>query len=124
MTKKMTKKEMFTMVLAVVEATEEIENKEEMITFLNKELELLNKKSSTANTKKKEENEILFAQAKEALAEMTKPVTITEFMKQSTHTIASLSNQKLSFIFNQLAHKGEVVKTVEKKVSRFALAEK
>lgn len=123
MTKKMTKKEMFAMVLEVVNKAE-VENKEEMVTFLNRELELLNKKSSSTNDKKKEANAILTTQLEEAFKEMTKPVTVTEFMKLSTHEIASLSNQKLSYLLNAMAKEENprIVKTVEKKVSYFSLA--
>ena len=45
MTKKLTKKEMFAMVIEVVNGVE-VENREEMLNFLNHEVELLNKKSS------------------------------------------------------------------------------
>lgn len=122
MTKKMTKKEMFAMVIATIEATE-VENREEMVNFLNHEVELLNKKSSkSGETKTQKENKVLMEQLKEALGEMTEAVTISEFQTKSSHEVATLSNQKLSALLKKLVENGEVVKTVEKKKSYFALA--
>ena len=63
-------------------------------------------------------------QLKEALAEMTVPVTISEFQEKSTHEIATLSNQKLSALLKKLVESEEVVKTSEKKKSYFALVRK
>ena len=121
MTKKITKKEMFTMVIATIEATE-VENREEMVNFLNHEVELLEKKSSkSGTTKTQKENLVLMEQLKEALGEMTEAVTISEFQAKSTHEVATLSNQKLSALLKKLVESGEVVKTVEKKKSYFAL---
>lgn len=123
MNKKMTKKEMFAMVIGVVETTE-VENKEEMVAFLNHEIELLEKKSSkTGATKTQKENLVLMEQLKEAFREMEKPVTISEFQALSTHEVATLSNQKLSALLKKLTE-GEnapMVKTVEKKKSYFSL---
>lgn len=125
MNKKMTKKEMFAMVIGVVENAE-VENREEMVAFLNHEIELLEKKSSkTGATKTQKENLVLMEQLKEAFKEMEKPVTISEFQALSTHEVATLSNQKLSALLKKLTE-GEnapMVKTVEKKKSYFSLAQ-
>lgn len=122
MTKKMTKKEMFAMVANVVENSEAT-NKAEMLEFLAHEVELLEKKNSrTGQTKTQKENEVLMAQLLEALAEFEKPLTVSEFMKESSHEVATLSNQKLSALFKKLVEAGKVVKTVEKKKSFFSLA--
>jgi hypothetical protein len=121
MTKKMTKKEMFAMVIAVVNGSE-VEHKEEMLGFLNHEVELLEKKNSKSGlTKTQKENEVLVGQLELALAEFEKPVTITEFMKGSSHEVATLSNQKLTHLMGKLVQSGKVVKTTEKKKSYFAL---
>lgn len=124
MTKKMTKKEMFAMVINVVSETE-VENKEEMLKFLNHEVELLEKKSGkSGETKTQKENKILMEQLVEALGEMEKPVTISEFQSKSTHEVATLSNQKLSSLLKKLVEEENprVVKTVEKKKSYFSVA--
>jgi len=121
---KMTKKEMFAMVLAVVEGSN-AENKEEMVKFINHEVELLEKKNSkSGQTKVQKENEILLTQLELALKEFDRPVTISEFMKESTHEVATLSNQKLSALMKKLVEdRKTVVKTVEKKKSYFSLVE-
>ena len=122
MTKKMTKKEMFAIVQAVVENAT-VENKAEMIAFIEHEIELLNKKSSkSGQTKTQKENEILKEELMVALTEMEKPVTISNFCELTSHPVGKLSNQKLSALLNQLVKAGKVVKTVEKKKSYFAVA--
>ena len=122
MTKKMTKKEMFAMVAKVVENSE-VANKAEMLEFLAHEVELLEKKNSrTGQTKTQKENEVLMAQLLEALAEFDKPITVSEFMKESSHEVATLSNQKLSALLKKLVDTHKVVKSTEKKKSYFSLA--
>ena len=122
MTNKITKREMFNMVMEVVEGCS-AENKADMIAFLEHEVELLNRKSSKASqTKTQKENEILMDQLEIALAEFTEPVTISDFMKISTHEVATLSNQKLSALLKKLEeNRKTVVKTVEKKRAYFSL---
>lgn len=118
MEKKMTKKEMFAMVIEVVESVE-VKHKEEMLGFLAHEVELLERKSSkSATTKTQLENEKLMAKLKEALAEIGKPATVTELMP-----LVELSNQKISALLRIMKERGEVVKTIEKKKSYFSLAE-
>jgi uncharacterized protein (DUF2344 family) len=120
--RKMTKKEMFAMVQAVVENAT-VENKAEMLNFINHEIELLNKKSSkSGQTKTQKENELLKEQLLSAFAEMEEPVTISEFQEKSTEPVAQLTNQKLSALLNQLVKAEKMVKTIEKKKSYFALA--
>lgn len=122
MTKKMTKKEMFAMVQAVVENAT-VENKAEMLNFINHEIELLNKKSSkSGQTKTQKENELLKEQLLSAFAKMEEPVTISEFQEKSTEPVAQLTNQKLSALLNQLVKAEKMVKTIEKKKSHFSLA--
>ena len=121
MTKKMTKKEMFAMVIGVVGGSE-VENKAEMLEFLNHEVALLEKKNSrSGQTKTQKENEILLGKLEVALAEYSKPITISELMKTSSHEVATLSNQKLSALMKKLVEGGKVVKTTEKKKSYFSL---
>ena len=121
MTKKMTKKEMFAMVIEVVGGLE-VENKAEMLEFLNHEVELLEKKNSrSGQTKNQKENEFLMVQLLNALDEFDRPITISEFMKESSHAVATLSNQKLSALMKKLVDAEKVVKTTEKKKSYFSL---
>lgn len=122
MTKKITKKEMFAMVAKVVENSE-VANKTEMLDFIAHEIELLEKKNSrSGQTKTQKENEILVEQLFSALSEFDKPITISEFMKESTHEVSTLSNQKLSALMKKLVDAERVVKTTEKKKSYFSVA--
>ena len=121
---RMTKKDWFAEIAKLVEASE-VERKEEMLGFIEHEVELLSKKRSSTNTKKDKENEALCEQIEKALAEIGRPVTITEFMKESTAEVATLSNQKLSALLKKCKEeRGTVDKTVEKKKSYFFLVEK
>ena len=120
MTKKLTKKDLFNMVLEVVENAE-VDNRTEMIDFINHELELLARKSSgSAETKTQKENKILAEQLLVALKEFNEPLTITDFQTKSNHEVATLSNQKLSALLKKLVEENRVVKTVEKKKSYFS----
>lgn len=121
-TTKVTKKDKFAMVIAIVEKSN-VANKSEMLEFLAHEVELLEKKNSkTGQTKVQKENEVLLDQLELALAEFDKPLTISEFMKESTHEVATLSNQKLSALMKKLVEERHTVdKTVEKKKSYFSL---
>lgn len=121
MTKKLTKREMFEVIAKTIEVME-VENKPEMLNFIEHEIELLNKKSSkSGQTKTQKENEILKEQLLSAFAEMKEPVTISEFQELSKSPVAQLTNQKLSALLNQLVKAGKMVKTVEKKKSHFSL---
>jgi hypothetical protein len=122
MTKKMTKKEMFAMIMETIKGIE-VENKNEMLDFINHEVDLLNRKhSSNGESKTQKENKILMEQLKEALSQMSRPVTISEFQNLSTHEVATLSNQKLSALLKKLVEEEKtVVKTTEKKKSYFSL---
>ena len=119
---KMTKRDWFNEIKGIVESANR-SDMVEMIAFIDHEVELLSKKKSSSNTKKNEELEALCVQLESALAEFDRPVTVTEFMKESTHEIATLSNQKLSALLKKCVEvRGSVVKTTDKKKSYFALA--
>lgn len=123
MTKRMTKKEMFAVIAETINAVE-VENKAEMLNFIDHEIELLEKKSSkSGQTKTQKENELLKAELLTALGEMDKAVTISEFCEKTSHPVGKLSNQKLSALLNQMYKANIVVKTVEKKKSYFAVAQ-
>ena len=120
---KMTKKEYFALIRTIVEATDR-EDKAEMLGFIDHEVELLSKKKSSTNSKKDKELEELCIKVEEALKELGKPVTITEFMKDSTHEVATLSNQKLSALLRKCKDERHTVKREEiKKKAYFSLVE-
>lgn len=123
MTKKMTKKEMFAEVIALVEGREVSVSTEEIVAFAQHEIELLSRPSKSGPTKAQQENEALATEVFNALLELGKPVTITEFQKQSVSEVATLSNQKLTSLFKALVENGSVVRTVEKKKAYFSVVE-
>ena len=120
---KMTKKDWFALIREMIEKSER-EDKDEMLGFIDHEVELLSKKRTSTNSKKDKENEALCEQLEKALAEIGRPVTITEFMKESTAEVATLSNQKLSALLRKCkVERGTVDKKVDKKKSYFFLVE-
>lgn len=119
--KKMTKKNWFEELKNVVSASE-YENKEEALKFLDREIELLNKKSSkNSMTKTQKENVEVVKKIKAALGTFEKAVTITELQK--TEELSEYSNQKLSALLKQMVTAGEVVRTEEKKRAYFSLVQ-
>ena len=120
--KKITKKERFMELINLVNASE-AESKSEMVAFLEHEIELLERKSSSsAKTKTQQEHEKIMALIVEELRKVGKPVTITELMKESV-VMAEYSNQKLSSLLKKLTEVENpvVVKTIEKKKSYFSV---
>ena len=121
--KKITKKEIVTMMLA----NEVIAQNEMFKAYLENELELLKKKSENKKaTKNQEANVEIKADILEVMAHMA-PSTATEIMNavKSVDTVkyATLTNQRVSALLRQLIEDNKVVKSVDKKVSKFALAD-
>ena len=121
--KKITKKEMFAMIMEVV-ANSTVENKAEMVKALEHEIELLeNKKSKSGQSKTQKENEILKAEIFEELAEIGKAVTVSDFQAVTRFAPPEFSNQKISALLNQLVKEGRVKKEVIKKKSYFSIVQ-
>ena len=121
MTKKITKREMFAMISAVVEKAE-VENKDEMLKALAHEIELLdNKKSKSGQSKTQKENEILKEDILAELKEINKPVTVSDFQAVTRFAPPEFSNQKISALLNQLVKEGRVHKEIIKKKSYFSV---
>lgn len=120
--KKMTKKEYFNGLLGVIENHKDsIENYEDFKAFIEREIELLNKKrSNSKSTKTQIENEKIKEKILIALEKVDEPVTITELAKMDGLT--EYSNQKLSVLSHQLVDEHKVVNTKVKKVSYFKIA--
>ena len=123
MANKMTKKEWLVEIKAIVETAElDEEQRAEMTEFINHEVELLEKKhSKSGQTKTQKENLEIMEKIMAALAEVGKPITITELQNANTE-MAEFSNQKLSALLKKLVDGGRVVKTQEKKKSYFSVA--
>ena len=116
---KMTKKEWFAILREMVGASA-LEDKEGAYAFIDHEVELLSKKASkSVQTKTQKENEGIKASILEVLADMGKPVTVTELVSAMDN---AYTNQKLSALLKQMCDNGSVVKTSEGKKSYFAIA--
>ena len=117
MANKITKKEMFTMIKA------QVKDNAEMVAFIDHEIELLDKKASNKKATKTQEANVGIKSTILAVLEGAKPMTVTE-MQGASAELGELSNQKVSALVRQLVEAGKVVKTIDKKVSRFSLADK
>lgn len=120
--KKMTKRDYFNGLLEVIENHKDsIENYEEFKAFIEREIELLNKKRSNSKpTKTQIENEKIKEKILIAFEKIDEPVTVTELAKMDGLT--EYSNQKLSVLCHQLVDEHKVVNTKVKKVSYFKIA--
>lgn len=114
--KKMTKKEYFGVLRELV-----LDNAE-LVAFIDREIELLNKKSASGSqTKTQKENETIKEIIMKEMATFETALTITEMQAQS-EILAGYSNQKISALLKQLVESGAVVKTIDKKKSCFSVA--
>ena len=118
MEKKVTKKEMFAKLYAIVEESN-APDKVEVLGFIDHEVELIEKRSSkvTLNATQKANLEVKEV-IKEVLADKPNS-TVSELIKDER--LSMYSNQKISALVKQLVDGGEVVKSTDKKVSRFSL---
>ena len=124
--KKTTKKEMFgTMksILFGVKLDIPEDTKEDLIKFIDHEIELLNKKASASGqTKTQAENEKIKIVIAEELTRIARAVTISELLKESEE-LGQYSNQKLSALLKQMVESGIVTRVVDKKKTMFKIAE-
>ena len=116
MANKKTKKDLF------LEVREVVAGNEELVAFIDHELELLNKKASTKSTKVNDEQVALMEKIVNALNEIGRSVTISELQKENAE-MAEYSNQKLSAMLKKLVDNKQVTKMVDKKKSYFMVAE-
>ena len=116
MANKKTKKDLF------LEVREVVAGNEELVAFVDHELELLNKKAGTKSTKVNEEQVALMEKIVNALNEIGRSVTISELQKENAE-MAEYSNQKLSAMLKKLVDNKQVTKMVDKKKSYFTTAE-
>lgn len=120
--KKMTKREKFEMLLAKVEG-------DEMLTeFINHEIELLSAKASKGNAKKNAEQEMFIDLIRDVLSEAPNPMQCGAIAKDARllgfewKDGNTTSPQRVSAMLKKMVESGDVVKTVDKKTSYFALA--
>ena len=115
-----TKREMFVAIANVPAVAENAE----MVDFLNHQIELLdNRKSSGSKgmTKTQKENEGIKATIYTVLSEIGRPATISEMLKDDH--LNDYSNQKMSALLRQMVDAGTVIKSKDKKVTLFEIAE-
>ena len=118
MEKKVTKKEMFAKLYTLVENST-VDNKTDLLGFIDHEVELLNKKSSKVTlTATQKANLEVIEVIKEVLADKPNS-TVSELIKDER--LSAYTNQKISALLKKLIDCGEVEKSTDKKVSRFAL---
>ena len=122
MEKKMTKKEMFTLIATLNASNQEI------VDFCNHEIELLDNKKSNgnkkANEKMEKETEIVY----NALAELDKAVTVSELIAEKGLTELAnengvVSTQKVSAMLKKLKEQGKIVSVADKKKTYFRIAD-
>ena len=120
--RKVTKKERFEMIKEIV-LNAGLDNEAEMIEFLDNEINLLNKKrASGAKTATQKENEVLVEKLYAVLAEIGRPVTVSELQKEN-EDFGAMSNQKVSALMKKLKDAGRVNKVDDKKKAYFSIAE-
>ena len=114
MTKKITKREMFAMMMEKYNFTEQER------AFIEHEIELLDKKKSGERkpTATQIANEGLKEIIMEVLNSTEEMLTVTDIIK-SHADLAELSNQKVSSLMTQLKDAGKVEKVVEKRKAYF-----
>ena len=111
--KKLTKKDYFNVIKELVA------DRQDLVDFIDHEIELLSKKSSrTAPTKTQVENEFIKEKVVATLQALDKFVTITE-LQEANVELANYSNQKISALLKQLVETNQVLRQVDKKKAYF-----
>ena len=120
MEKKMTKKEMFTLIASLNASNQAI------VDFCNHEIELLDNKKSNGNKKANEkvskETELVYS----AMKAIDRPITASELIAETDLTELAnesgvVSTQKVSALLKKLVDSGKVEKYTEKKKTYFKI---
>ena len=120
-TKKMTKREYFTIIRAAYPA--DAANAEEVLAFIDHEIELLAKKNTSEKkpTKTQIENEGNKQIVLDTLAAFTDGKTISE-IQAANEILAEMSNQKVSALVRQMVQDGSLVRIEDKRKAYFKVA--
>lgn len=111
--KKLTKKDYFNVIKELVA------DRQDLVDFIDHEIELLSKKSSrTTPTKTQVENENIKNVIVDTLKALDRPVAITELQSANPELVA-YSNQKISALLTQLVNANIVTRIVDKKKAYF-----
>ena len=117
--KKLTKKEMFGRLIEIVEGAN-VEDVDEIVEFLNHEIELVSKKRS-GQTKTQKANEGLVEVVYNAIAEAGKAITVTELFEIVKNDEIK-SAQKTSALVKKLVDAGRISREEIKKKAYFSVA--
>ena len=122
MEKKMTKKEMFTLIATLNASNQEI------VDFCKHEIELLEKKKSNGNAKANEKMEQAVELVYNALVSAVVPVSASELIAKGgldelANEFGVVSTQKVSAYLNKLVAVGKVEKYTDKKKTYFKVKE-
>ena len=120
MEKKMTKKEMFTLIATLNASNQAI------VDFCNHEIELLDNKKSNGNAKANEKMEKSVELVYNALASVGKAVAVSELIAESDLSALAnesgvVSTQKVSALLKKLVDGGKVEKYTDKKKTYFRI---
>ena len=120
MEKKMTKKEMFTLIATLNASNTEI------VDFCNHEIELLERKKSNGNAKANEKMDNQVSLVYNALVSVGKPITASELIAQGgldelANESGVVSTQKVSALLKKLVDSGKVSKFTDKKKTYFSI---
>ena len=102
---------------------------QEQIDFIDKKIEQVEKKNATkGETATQKANAVTLDIIKDTLAKFDIPIRISELQDADerlamTEKGEPISNQKISALLKKLVDNGEVVKTIEKKIAYFKIAE-
>ena len=121
---KMTNKEMFIGLLAIVAGADIPETDVQMYTdFINSRIEQIDKKATTVSKADKAKAELNATIANEILAGMAKidkPIKVSELIK-SCEPLTSYSTQKLTPIMTKLVTDGKITKSIVKRETFYSL---
>ena len=120
MANKKTKKDYFNELINIINELE-LENKNELLGFIDHEVELLEKKASAkTQTKTQKENMGIKDIVVEVISANGNPMSITDMLKDER--LSMYSNQKISALCKQLVDNGVLVRVEDKKKTLFQIA--
>lgn len=120
MEKKVTKREKFEMLKALVK------DNAMLVEFIDHEIELLDKKKSQGNAKANEKMDSQVALVYNALVSVGKSVTVSDLIKETDlseleNESGVVSTQKVSALLKKLVDSGKVAKVTDKKKTYFVV---
>lgn len=118
--KKVTKRDYLAMIKEVV-LNADVENKEELVMFIEKEDAALAKKKSVS-AKKQAQMDAEVEEMFEVLSRMENPVTASELAREEEFAAKAYSLPKVSALLKKLVDAKRAVRVTEKKKSYFSVA--